>query len=233
MGRAVVVACLLATVALSGCFDPYRAHVPAEVLGASPLVWNVTNLPQHGGNFGDKTVETRYVHIPEDDGPPYPGVLQVFSIRGGAVADADRLIEFTRTLVDDAAAREGISIDGTQAKDGERRLASGLKTQWFSHLGRIEQTSDESLFLPQDGNDLVVRILGEAAYDGKSKTGLVVVAFVQVGTHTDSSLPGVLPATQQQDERTWFEVVADTTGHIGGATLPDGRGLITNLRTHG
>lgn len=224
---------LVVAVALSGCFDPFRVHVPAAVLDASPMEWNVTKGAVHGSTFGAKTTETRYVHLPDDGGPPFPGVLQVFSLRGSQHRDVDDLLDFTRDVVDEALRREGVNVDEDLDAEGRRELRSGLDTQWFTHTGRISETSDDSIFLPSGQEDIVVKVLGEAGYDGRSKTAVVAIAFVQVGRHTQSNLPGVIPSQDVTDERTWFEVVADRQGSIEGATLPSGRGLLTHLRTHG
>lgn len=228
----VAVAALLASVALAGCFDPHRVQVPASVLEASSLEWNVTKKPQEGKQFGTKSMETRYVYVPEDAGPPYPGVLQVFSLRGDGADSRSELASLARNVIQQAIQREGIQVDSSQDVQGSRQLENGKTTDWFGHTGRIESARDDSIFLPGDAEHLVVRVHGEVGYDGRSKTGFIAVAFVQIGTHTGPALPG-LPATEETNEQTWYEVVADSDGNVGGASLPTGRGLITNLRTHG
>ena len=230
--RAVAVVAILASVALSGCFEPYRVHVPGADVEATGLDWNVTKLPHDGSTFGTKTVETRYVHSPADGGPPYPGVLQVFGLRGDGADDVEQLHDIAQQVIQEAIEREGISIDSTKDASGRRDLANGKETKWFSHTGRIESSSADSISLPGDADHLVVHVHGEVGYDGRAKTGFIAVAYVQVGTHTDSNLPGVIPATEQEDLRTWFAVVADPSGSVDGASLPDG-GMIYNLRTHG
>ena len=235
VGRLVAVAIVaaVALVAVAGCFDPYRVRVAQGALDASPLEWNVTKSAIQGKTFGTKTTETRYVHESPDGSPPYPGVLQVFSIRGGDLRSTGDLTAFTRSVIEQAIEREGISIDGTQDSEGKRSLRNGETTSWFAHVGVISRSSPDSIFLPGGGQNIVVRILGEAGYDGTSKTSYVAVAFVQVGERTQSGLPGGIGNTQNADEQTWYEVVGDPTGSIGGASLPTGRGLIYNLRTHG
>lgn len=222
---------LLASVALSGCFDPYRVQVPAGALADSVVDWNVTKLSQEGTTFGTKSVETRYIHLP-DEGPPYPGVLQVFSLRGDGANDRDRLYGHAQDVLADAIAREGIAIDSSKDASGRRDLANGLETRWFTHTGRIDSSSDDSIFLPGDAEHLVVQVHGEVGYDGRAKTGFIAVAFVQIGTHTESNLPGVIPPAEEEDLNTWFAVVADPDGSVDGASLPKG-GLLHNLRTHG
>ena len=61
-----------------GTFGP-----SARALDASPLDWEVSTFDQEGGNFGLRIKETRYVHRTDNDrNPPFPGVVQVFSLRG-------------------------------------------------------------------------------------------------------------------------------------------------------
>ncbi|MGB1586095.1 MAG: hypothetical protein ACPHID_03505 [Thermoplasmatota archaeon] len=228
---AALAVALLASVALSGCFDPHRVQVPAGALESSVVPWNVTKLPQEGKTFGTKSVETRYVHAPEQ-APPYPGVLQVFSLRGDGAKDRDSLYEQAEAVITDAIAREGIAIDSSKDANGRRDLQNGLETRWFTHTGRIDSSSDDSIFLPGDAEHLVVQVHAEVGYDGRAKTGFIAVAFVQIGTHTESNLPGVIPPAQEEDLRTWIAVVADPDGSVDGASLAEG-GLIYNLRTHG
>ena len=163
--------------------------------------------------------------------PPYPGVLQVFSLRGDDI-DVDSLYDQAQAVIDGAIQREGIAIDGSQDASGRRDLQNGGETRWFTHTGRITSSSDDSIFLPGDAEHLVVQVHAEVGYDGKDKTGFIAVAFVQIGTHTQSNLPGVLPPAEQEDLRTWFAVVADPHGSVDGASLAAG-GMIYNLRTHG
>ncbi len=228
--RPVLVVALLATVALAGCFEPYRVHVPAATLEASGLDWNVTKGAVHGSTFKTKTTETRYVHTPTSD-PPYPGVLQVFSIRGGA-RSLDDLIDVAHDILEDAVAREGIVVNQDLDSEGARTLKSGVKTVWFSHEGRIPSASSDSILFT-GGDDLIVRVLGEVGYDGKSKTALVLFTFVQVGTHSDPGLPGGIGGGEAKDLRTWHEIVGDNKGTVDGATVTGDRGLIWNLRSHG
>lgn len=224
---AVVASCLMLS-ALAGCLSPLRVQVPDDILDESPIPWEERTFGEDGGFFGAKVKETRYVHDPEE-GPPFPGVFQVFSLRGGGRTSADELLDFTRARVEEAIEAEGIETDPGRAMEGERELRSGMDTKWFLEEGTI--ASGEGTFFDPE-TTITVRILGEAGYDGRSSTGVVVVAYIKVAEEQQSGVPGLPPETVK-DERTWFDAVADPDGSIDGATFGDAdRGLIYNLRTH-
>ncbi len=218
--------CLVTSAGLSGCFDPHRAAVPQATIDASGLPWNVTFHPQQGGAFGAKSIETLYSHNPSTSDPPFGGILQVFSFRGGERQSTSELLRFTREVVDAAIEREGIRIDGREDREGSRTLRNGVKAQWFNHEGAIRDASG-NLF---DEDDITVRIHAEVGVDGRSSTSFVAIAFVQVARETDV-LPGL--GGKETNQRTWFELVADPKGSVRGASYasPE-RGFIYNLRTH-
>lgn len=222
---AVLATCLLLGL-LSGCLSPHRVQVPDAILEESSIPWEERTFGEQGGFWGAKVKETRYVHDPEE-GPPFPGVLQVFSLRGGGRNTADELLAFTRDRVDEAIEEEGIDTDPEAAMEGERELRQGLDTKWFLKEGTIE-SGGGTFFDPQ--TRITVRILGEAGYDGRSSTGVVIVAYIKVAEQEDG---GLLPPSTVTDERTWFDAVADPDGSIDGASFGnEDRGLIYNLRTH-
>ncbi len=218
--------CILLSASLSGCFDPHRVAVAKSTLESSDLTWNVTHFPQKGGSFGAKSIETLYSHEPTTSDPPFGGLLQVFSFRGGERQSTSELLRFTREVIDEAIEREGIRVDSREDREGSRTLRNGVKTKWFNHEGAIRDASG-NLF---DEDDITVRIHAEVGVDGKSSTSFVAIAFVQVARETDV-LPGL--GGRETDQRTWFELVADPKGTVRGATYsnPD-RGFIYNLRTH-
>lgn len=218
--------CVVSSTALAGCFDPHRVTVPQATLDASGLEWNVTLRPQQGGSFGAKSVETLYSFDPEGDDPPFGGVLQVFSLRGSERKSTEELLRFTREAVSEAVKREGIDIDPSKDEEGTRTLRSGVDSRWFSREGTIEEA--RGFFFDED--DITVRIHGEVGYDGRSSTSFVAIGFAQVARET-SVLPGF--NNQQTSQRTWFELVADPKGSVGGASFTsEDRGFIYNLRTH-
>lgn len=215
----------------AGCLDPFRVRVSATALEASPLDWEVTHFDQSGGTLGTKVKESRFVHQPADErDPPFPGVLQVFALRGGDSQDRDALLERARTVVDEALAKESIRVDASKDQSGTRTLRSGVNTEWFMHEGAI-QSGGGSFFNPK--SRITVRVLAEVGVDGRSDTGFIAVAFVKVAQQEDSLVPGVPPSTTS-DQQTWIDLVADPDGSIMGATFSNkDRGLMFNLVTHG
>lgn len=228
--RVLLAVATVVLVGTAGCFDTFRVTVPEDVLEASGLEWDVEHFKQEGGNLGLRVKESRYVHEEDRNDPPFPGVLQVFSFRGGDSQDRQWLMDRARTAVDQGIEEEGILVDPAQDAEGDRRLRSGAKTDWFMHEGTIDRGGG-SFFDPQ--TQITVRVLAEVGVDGRSNAGFITVAFVKVGQQGSSVVPGI-PAQPVHDERTWNEIVGDPDGSVGGAILPDeGRGLIHNLRTHG
>lgn len=220
---------LVGATVLAGCSDPFRIHVADSALEQAPMDWQTTKFDQEGETFGLKAAETRYVHRTDDDSrPPFPGVLQVFSLRGGNSQDLDALQERAQEVLSEAMGKEGIAVDASKDAGGERKLASGVKTRWSMHEGTI-QSGRGDFFDPE--SKITVRVLSEVGVDGKSSTGFIAIAFVKIAEETASSIPG-LPPSVRSDERTWHEVAADPSGSIGGATLPEGRGLMFHLVTH-
>ncbi len=222
---------VVALLTTPGCLDPYRVRVPAVALDASPLEWEVTLFDQTGGTLGAKVKESRFVHQPEDErSPPFPGVLQVFALRGGQGQDRDALLEQARRVVDSALENETITVDPSKDATGSRKLRSGVTTEWFLHEGTI-QSGGGSFFNPE--SKITVRVLAEVGVDGRSKTGFIAVAFVKVAQQEGNIVPGV-PPTTTTDPQTWFDVVGDPEGSIKGATFSNkDRGLMFNLVTHG
>ncbi len=220
-----------ALLTMPGCLDPFRVTVSATTLEESPLDWEVTHFAQSGSTFGLKVKESRFVHQPSDERQaPYAGVLQVFSLRGGDSQDRDALMERARTVVQDALAKESITIDESKYATGTRKLRSGVTTEWFLHEGTI-QSGGGSFFSPQ--TKITVRVLAEVGVDGKSDTGIIAIAFVKVAQQEPNIVPGVPPSTTT-DTQTWLDVVADPSGSIAGATFSNkDRGLMFNLVTHG
>lgn len=230
--RFLLAALLLLVVATGGCLDPYRAHVPASVLDANAVPWVEERHAQASEGFlGPRVRETEYAHDPPGDAAPFPGRVQVFSLRGLDAADADTLLSWARDAVDRSVRRENISLSPDAATEGERTLRNGLETRWFVEEGIVRQ--DGGLF----DEDVTVRIVAEVGYDGRARTSVVSVALVQVSRVTD--VPGCNPLLpgcaneirQASDLRTWRSVVGDPDATITG--MRSETGLLWNLRTHG
>ncbi|MGB0653585.1 MAG: hypothetical protein ACPGQL_10340 [Thermoplasmatota archaeon] len=214
----LLVACLAATTSLGGCLDPYRAHVPAELVRAG---WDVETQGVEGSLWKGKVTETTYT-FDNQDGPPFPAFLQVFSIRQLSRASIDELLDLTERVIEDSARIHGINLDQGQSARGERDLASGASTRWFVRGGTLQGGG----FFGAGTAGEEVKILGEAWHDGKSRTSVVAVAFAQV---TQEST--ILFQPDVHDQTTWVRMVGDPDGSIGGATLADG--YLYRMRSHG
>lgn len=218
----LAVAALLAP-ALAGCLDPYRAHVDEATLAHTTLEWARADHAQedNGGPFGVKTAETDYTH--GGQGPPFPAILQVFSLRTVSRPSTEELLRFTRTGVDNATAEQGIRIDQQQSATGQRALAGGVQTQYFVEEGT---STGSGLFAV----NTKVRIIGEVGYDGRSSTSIVAVGIAQVEESRGCPL-GIACGVPTHDEASWIEMVGDAEGSVAGATSQSG--LIDHLVTHG
>lgn len=221
--RGVAAVMVLLVPFLAGCLEPYRVHVDPDVLERAPVEWEVTvGDVEKGGLFGSRSVETRYRHDP-DDGPPYPGVLQVFSVRQSDRMSRQELLTHTRELVGEAVKEYEIELDPREDRDGERELRSGVETAWFMREGRTQDAS--GLFRSES----TVRIIGEVGHDGRSSTSFIVVGIAEV---SQQQYVPVLGSTRDvEDQRTWINMVGDRDGSVGHATSQIG--LIDHLRTHG
>lgn len=230
--RHVVIVLAITAVALSGCLDGHRVVVAEASLDASPMPWTRTDGDETGEALGLKVTETLYVHRGDDDTePPYPGSLQVFSLRGGDSQDRAWLLERARNVVGQAAVELEIDIDVEQDLQGRRELRNGVATSWFTHEGTIAAGGGGTFLSPE--SDIKVRILGEVGVDGRSKTGFIAVAFAKIEGQQDGIGFGVGRETVHSDT-TWREMVSDPSGSIGGASYSSAdRGLIYNLVTNG
>lgn len=205
----------------AGCLEPFRVRVDPDVVARSTLDWNVTVGSLHrNGWLGPRTIETRYTHDPDGRGPPFPGVLQVFSVREVDRTTTKALLDITERLVEEAVAEHRIGLSGVEA-EGERTLDSGAGTRWFMREGRTE--SQGTLF-PREST---VRILGEVGYDGKSSTSFVVVALAQVSEFDATPIVG----GERRDLRTWIEIAGDPRGSVDGAVGQNS--FVHHLVTHG
>lgn len=214
---------MLLVVAASGCFDPFRVRVDPDVVGASDLDWKVhVGDKQEHGILGATVIETRYSFDP-DDGPPFPGVLQVFSIREKVRTPTDELLERTRDLVEQAVVDNGVDLDRSKDTKGERRIDSGVRTTW---LGREGTTQRNGTLFDEESR---IRILAEVGHDGKSSTSFVVIGLAQVAEQQRGPLPGV--GGEVKDVSTWLDIAGDPSGSVNGATWRDG--FVYHLETHG
>lgn len=230
--RHAAVALMVTAVALAGCFDGHRVIVDSDSLEASPMPWSRSDGDETGEALGLKVMETLYVHRGDDDtDTPYPGSLQVFSLRGGDSQDKAWLLERARSVVGQAAVELEIDIDVERDLQGRRELRNGVQTSWFMHEGTIAAGGGGTFLSPE--SDIKVRILGEVGVDGRSKTGFIAVAFAKIEGQQDDIGLGVGRETVYSDA-TWREMVSDPTGSIDGASFSEAdRGLIYNLVTNG
>jgi len=217
----IVILVLLAA-AMAGCLDPYRAHIDAAALEASPVEWTVTEgAAREGGVLGATSVETRYSH--SSTTAPFSAVIQVFSVRQLDSRTTAELLAWTENAVDSALAREGIQVDSSKDREGKREWRSGVQSQFFTREGQVHGTA--GLF--EDSS--TVRVLGEVAVDGTSNTQVVVVTLAQVDRVR--TCPVIGTCSREVDASTWANIVGDPAGSVGGAVHSDG--LIFNMVTHG
>lgn len=209
---------LILTVGLGGCLDPFRPVVPPEQLAASPVGWVRTDTPLAShGTLGPNIVETEYRHTPDDNDPDTPGLLLLIGIRTFTRIDTADLLERTEQILDQALADEGVTVDPSGERRGTRTNEQGLRTEWFTMVGTADSGS------PLFSGEEEVRVIGEAWYDGRSKTHMVAVGLVQT---TNTNFLG----QENRDHTVWDQLVGDDAGTIDGATNTNG--FITHVRSH-
>ncbi|MEA3204384.1 MAG: hypothetical protein QOI63_2066, partial [Thermoplasmata archaeon] len=202
--------------------DPYRAHVDEAALGQATLAWSRSDQPQEdSGLFGVKTAETDYTHT--GSSPPFPALLLVFSLRAVGRPSTEELLHFTHVAVDNATGLRGVRIDQQQSARGQRTLAGGMSTEFFTEEGT--STRPGGLFAV----NTKVRIVGEVGYDGRSSTNVISVGIAQV--ESSRTCPLNINCGTTHDEASWIEMVGDPEGSVSGATSQ--AGLIDHLVTHG
>ena len=212
MRRAMLAFALLGVALSSGCFEPFRVHVDPAVVPPN-AGWTQTAGGLEGGGLGARTKETRYALDPADGGPPFPGTLQVFSIRAPTRIQQDELLDLARQAVDDGAADYSITLEAA-SQEGHRAIGSGVQTHWFLRAGTTREGGD--LFAEQ----VRIRVLAEAGHDGRSNTSFLAIAIVQVERAVQCPIPAA--CQPERSEATWIQVVGDPEGSIEGATAQTG-----------
>jgi hypothetical protein len=212
----------VALLLLSGCMDPFRPVVDPAVLHHD-LNWVEQPFAQEGGGWLGPAgrVETDYKFNPPGDGPPFPGLLQVFGLYEHKTAD--QLLSFARTLVANATESLNIQVESSTYHQGTRTIRNDLVTQFFSEEGTV--TSAGVVF----PSNVKVRIVAEAGYDGKSSTSVVAIGIAQVASSTECPVIG--PCQGTNDLVTWTSMVGDARGSITGSV--SSFGLLDHLVTHG
>lgn len=220
MRRALLALALLGALMVPGCLEPFRVRVEADVREAAPA-WTETWGKVKGGGLGARTQETRYTFDPTGTNPPFPGTLQVFSVRSLTRLSADELLDLAADAVEDGAGSHAIALEG-EPVEGKRTLDSGVRTHWVLRSGKTTQQGD--VF----DDEVRIRILAEVGHDGKSDTSFLAVAIVQVERTTQCPLLAACQPTRS--EASWIQVAGDPEGTIQGAT--SGSGFIDHLVTH-
>lgn len=219
MRRALLALALLGALASSGCLEPFRVRIDPDVKEGAPA-WTETWSKVRGGGLGARSQETRYTFDPATTNPPFPGTLQVFSVRSLSRLSAEELLDLANDAVEDGAGSHAISLEG-EAIDGRRTIASGVRTHWILRTGTTTQEGD--VF----DDEVRIRILAEVGHDGKSDTSFLAVAIVQVERTTQCPLLAACQPTRS--ESSWIQVAGDPEGSIEGAT--SSTGFIDNLVT--
>lgn len=191
--------------------------VDAEVFADSDVPWAITESPLSShGTFGPNVVETEYRHAPTSNEVDTPGLLLLIGIRTLNQIATEDLLERTREILDQSLADEGVQVDDVETR-GTRETVQGSPTQWFTLTGHASNNA------PLFAGDEEVRVLGEAWYDGRSKTHVVAIALAQTTTS------GLLGA-EQRDHTVWDKLVGDKAGTIGGSV--DQGGFIIHVNSH-
>ncbi len=216
--RAFAVASLLfLVVASAGCFGMFEAHVPSPFLTGG---WEQTDSGGGGSWLGEGA---RWSHVSYEvdpprgtfDSGPYPGYLTVLSIDAVMPLDNQEVSGNLDEQVQRDAEEQNVQLDQGSRKSGERNLASGVKTLWFTYRGEAE---GGGLF--RSGNE--VRVVGEVWPDERSRITVVTVGLSQVEGGF---------ATTHTDHTNWDRIIADPDGAIE-SRAEGSQGLIYNVRSH-
>lgn len=211
MRRALPALLLLGALAASGCLEPFRVRVDEGTLaGASG--WTESHEGVKGGGLGARTQETRYTFDPASASPPFPGTLQVFSVRSLSRLSQDELLDLAGQAVEDGAVSHNIALDG-DPQEGRRTLDNGVKTHWLLRSGTTTQAGQ--VF----DDEVRLNVLAEVGHDGRSETSFLAVAIVQVERAQQCPLIACAPV---HNEQTWVQVVGDPEGSVQGATSTAG-----------
>jgi hypothetical protein len=214
MRRFIALALVLA---LSGCLDPFRPHVPQDLLDNSEFSWIVTEYDQvNDGRFAPKIVQTEYRFYPTDQ-PPFPAYFLVVGVRGWAEISSTDLLDKTREIVASTLDEQNVTVDKSSEATGGRSLRNGAETSWFRVIGTA---TSGGLF----SNEEEIRVFAETFYDGRSKTAVITISLAQ--TTETSGLLGV----RTEDRTVWNELVGDPFGIIDDMTNENG--FAYNLVSH-
>ena len=113
----------------------------------------------------------------------------------------------------------GISIDNDSKIEGERRIARGHETVYFTYNGTVEKNVSGLFFINEK-----VKIIGEVWNCEKSGTSIICVGIAQI-----------TEGFGQSDEKTWEDIVQDPYGTFkdkDGNEIAGDYGLIYNVICH-
>lgn len=219
--RAAPVALLLALSTLSaGCVSIVAAHVPDKFLegrGGNGWEKNMTasQAEPDSGTMGlQKTQSLVYEDRVAD--PGYPGVLVISTLRAVPSPSGERIKEHVQDAIKTEAEKKGIALSGSP-RTGERTLANGARSSWFTYTGNVSSTGG---FFARNAE---VKIFGEVFECHAHKTIVATVGMAQVtDERTVGPAGGLLPSPNTRDTTTWREIVADPNGAIEGLRGNDG-----------
>lgn len=213
MVRILFVIFLLLSVPLfAGCVGFQQAVVPSASLTDG---WKKVDegSGERWFGLGAKWAHVTYQVDPPRSGPfddgPYPASLQVMSIDTPGRLDREEVSEKLDRQVRENARAQRLDIDNTSKRSGERDLASGVRTIWFTYDARI--ASGSTLF--DAGRQ--ARVIGEVWYDEAAGVTVVSVGLAQIQG-------GGATGQYFVDETHWGRIVADPRGSIGGFRGDDG-----------
>jgi hypothetical protein len=207
---------LVVALLFSGCFGTYQAHVPEAYLTGG---WKEVDSGGGGSWLGEGvrwTHVTYEVETQDRERGPFAAYLTVLSVDTIMQLDREEVSrDLDRQIREDAEAQNVRIIDGSR-RTGERELASGVKTLWFTYRG--EAQGGGGLF--RSGNE--VRIIGEVWPDERSRLTAVTVGLAQVEGGTIFT---------RTDLTNWHKIIMDPRGSVDGAAQGED-GLIYNVRSH-
>lgn len=147
---------------------------------------------------------------------PYGAYLTVLSIDTIMQLDREEVARDVDRQIREDAEAQNVEIDDASRRTGERGLASGVNSLWFTYRG--EAQGDGGLF--RSGNE--VRIVGEVWPDERSKITVVSVGLAQVEGGN---------VFTYEDLTRWHQIIEDPRGNVESAAVGDD-GLIYNVRSH-
>lgn len=205
---ALGLALLLSLPALSGCLDLDAARVPDRLLegrGGNGWAKNQSASQKEPVSQGALAKAQGLVYEDRQSSAGYPGTLAVLTLRALVKPSEDDLRSTTQQRIRAEVESRGAKIGGGPAT-GTRALANGADAYWFTYNGTVEQAGIFS-------RSAQVRVFGEVWQCPGGRTVVITVGMAQT---TDVRTVSGIPISDDPDDTTWREIVADPSGKIQG-----------------